>query len=256
MPDGRRLSRGAIAAASRTYHGDGMERVDDDQRTSDAGSALSDVFWLGGSPCAGKSTVAEVLARRFEIDVYRVDEAFEDHVPALDPARQPELVRWLAASANERWLRPVDDLVREAVACYREHFAMVLADVVVRARPRPLLVEGTALLPAEVSAVVPRGDRALWLVAAPDFQRRHYRQRAWARSVVASSDDPERAFENWMERDVRFAAWVQAETDALGLYRMTVDGGRTVDEVAQAAATQCGWGGGGRGLPLRRAPSG
>jgi adenylylsulfate kinase-like enzyme len=30
---------------------------------------MNDVLWLGGSPCAGKSTVAGVLARRFGLDL-------------------------------------------------------------------------------------------------------------------------------------------------------------------------------------------
>ena len=207
-------------------------------------SAWASAYWLGGSPCAGKSTVAGILARRYDLDVYRVDEAFEDHARRLDPLRQPALARWLAASPNERWLQPVDDLVNDAIACYREHLGMVLEDVAARTWARPLLVEGTALLPIEVAGVAPSRERALWLLAAPGFQRRHYRERAWAWDVVASSDDPERAFENWMERDVCFAAWVAAEADALGLERLTVDGGRTADEVADAVAAHFGWAGG------------
>jgi 2-phosphoglycerate kinase len=205
------------------------------------------ILWLGGSPCAGKSTVAALLARRFGLDLYRVDEAFERHASRLDAARQPALVRWCAASADERWLQPIDALLSEAIACYREHWRMVLEDVVARQETRPLLVEGTALLPAEVARVVPHRGRALWLVADPDFQRRHYRERAWAWGVVASSDDPERAFENWMERDVRFASWVAAEADALGQRWLTVDGGRTVDEVAAAVAEAFGLGCAGAG---------
>jgi hypothetical protein len=222
-----------------------MEHVEGDERMPAPDEALEGVFWLGGSPCAGKSTVAEILASRFELDVYHVDEAFDRHARGLDPSRQPALARWCAASANERWHRPVDDLVGEAIACYREHFALIAADVSARTGRRPLLVEGTALLPSAVAGIVASGARALWLVASPDFQRRHYRQRAWAWDVVASSDDPERAFEQWMDRDVRFAAWVAAEADALGLGRVTVDGGRTVDEVADVVAARLGWHGGG-----------
>ena len=206
-------------------------------------SAWAGTYWLGGSPCAGKSTVAGILARRYDLDVYHVDEAFERHVGRHDPAHQPTLVRWLAASANERWLRPVHDLVNEAVACYREHLALVLEDVAERSGVRPLLVEGTPLLPTAVAGVALRRERAAWLLAAPEFKRRSYRERAWARGVVASSDDAELAFENWMERDVRFAAWVAAEADALGLQRITVDGGRTADEVADAVADHFGWSG-------------
>lgn len=201
---------------------------------------MNDVFWLGGSPCAGKSTVAGALATRFGLDLYRVDEAFDDHARRFDPARQPTLVRWIGASANERWLQPIDVLLRDAIDCYREHVGLVMEEVLARPKPRPLLVEGTALLPAEVARVAFHERRSLWLVPAPEFQRRHYRERTWARGVVASSDDPARAFENWMDRDVRFASWVAAEVDALGLRRFTVDGGRTVDEVAEVVAEAFG----------------
>jgi hypothetical protein len=40
-----------------------------------------------------------------------------------------------------------------------------------------------------------------------------------------------------MERDVRFARWVMAEVNALGLEFLEVNGKRTIEENAMAVAT-------------------
>lgn len=59
------------------------------------------VFWLGGSPCSGKSSISEILADRFDLDVYHVDEAFKTHAQRLDPVHQPTLAKWRESSWNE-----------------------------------------------------------------------------------------------------------------------------------------------------------
>ena len=115
---------------------------------------LKDVFWLGGSPCAGKSSISNILASRFDLDVYRVDEAFENHVQKLDSEVHATLVKWCAASWNERWMQSVESLVQEVIACYREHFTLILDDVLALPKHKSLLVEGTALMPKEVARVL------------------------------------------------------------------------------------------------------
>ena len=40
-----------------------------------------------------------------------------------------------------------------------------------------------------------------------------------------------------MERDIRFAEWVEAEATALNLTMLKVDGNRTLEENAEAIAT-------------------
>jgi broad-specificity NMP kinase len=46
---------------------------------TEAADKANSVFWLGGSPCAGKSSISERLASDFGLDIYHVDEAFEIH---------------------------------------------------------------------------------------------------------------------------------------------------------------------------------
>lgn len=198
---------------------------------------LGHVFWLGGSPCAGKSTVGEILASRFGLDVYRVDEAFEVHVRSLDPALHPALTKWLAASWNQRWMRPVESLLQEVVACYREHFTLILEDLLSMSGRGPLLVEGTALLPEQVAGVLAERSRAIWLVPTAEFQREHYSKREWVGEILRQCDNAEAAFANWMGRDAKFARWVEAEAKALSLEVLQVDGELTVEEGAAAVAS-------------------
>jgi 2-phosphoglycerate kinase len=203
----------------------------------DSAETLENVFWLGGSPCAGKSSISELIADRFGLEVYHVDEAFEVHAQSFDPFRHPTLTKWLAASWNQRWMQPVDALVQDVIACYQEHFTLILEDLCCLAK-RPLLVEGSALLPKEVAGVLSRQSRAIWVIPSADFQRMHYPRRVWALNIVALCNHPAEAFHNWMERDIRFAKWIEEEARALQLPLLRVDGNRTVEENAQAVAIQ------------------
>lgn len=203
---------------------------------SEAEDWLKKVFWVGGSPCSGKSSISEILARRFDLDIYHVDEAFETQRQRLNPAQQPALSKWLASSWNERWMQPLDSLVADAIACYREHFALIVDDIAARPGGKSLLVEGTALLPREMAEMLPNPGQAIWIVPTPSFQREHYAQRQWARAIVEQCDDPNAALRNWMERDIRFAEWIEAEVRALDLQLLQIDGRLTIAESAQEVA--------------------
>jgi shikimate kinase len=202
---------------------------------------LKDVFWLGGSPCAGKSSISNILASRFDLDVYRVDEAFENHVQHLDSEVHATLVKWCAASWNERWMQSVESLVQEVIACYREHFTLILDDVLALPKHKSLLVEGTALMPKEIARVLTSRNQAVWVVPTADFQREHYAKRDWVSGIVQQCDDSEAAFQNWMERDIQFASWITAEAEILGCKVFVVDGQHTIEENALKIAAHFGF---------------
>src|SRR5438105_2762581 len=195
------------------------------------------VFWLGGSPCSGKSSISRILAGRFDLDVYHVDEALETHMKRLDPVHHPALTKWSESSWDERWMQPIDNLVQNVIACYQKHLALILEDILEISKRKSLLVEGNALLPRPLASVLTNRSQAIWLISSADFQRAQYSEREWASTIVAQCSDPETAFDNWMERDIRFAEWVEAEATALNLTMLKVDGNRTLEENAEAIAT-------------------
>lgn len=209
---------------------------------------LSHIYWLGGSPCSGKSTIANALAERFGFYNYNCDEAYYRHLERISPERQPVWSRLARLSSEDLWItRPVEQQVAEEIEVYREQFPFILADLLALPAGRPVLVEGAALLPECVASLFPDSARripaaprpecaaslearAVWVVPSPGFQQEHYRRRGWWREVVKDCSNPALAFDNWMQRDMAFARFVRAQAAGLGLPGLLVDGTQTIEQ--------------------------
>jgi hypothetical protein len=128
-------------------------------------------IWIGGAPGVGKTTVASILARRHGLRLYSADTRTWQHRDRAIAAGNAAAMRWESLSRDDRRRAADDDLI--AMSLYLERGAMVVADV--RALPdSPLVVaEGSVLRPQDV----PPGASALWLLAGPDFQQMHLRER-------------------------------------------------------------------------------
>jgi hypothetical protein len=205
---------------------------------------LSHVYWIGGSPCAGKSTAAAAIAARFGMTSYNCDDAFEIHEHIVDPERSPTLHRVSRLSWNELWMRPVDQQIREEMALYREEMTLILDDLRNLPADRPILAEGTAFMPAFLDELGIPDRRTIWLVPTPAFQRAHYARRDWVEGILAQCDDPGQAWHNWMERDIDYAARVAEEARALGRKLVTVNGSQSPGEVLAVVEAHFGLPGG------------
>ena len=202
---------------------------------------LAHIFWMGGSPCSGKSSIAELLSRRHELQYYQCDGAFAEHGRRVSALGQPTFHKLLSMTWDEIWTRPVDLQLREEIAIYREEFAMILDDLLALPPSPPILAEGTALLPDCVNDVLVNHNQAMWIVPSESFQREHYPDRGpWVQDILRQCADPDLAFRNWMDRDVAFARWVSRRTTELGLEMIEVDGKRTIADNAQAVARHFG----------------
>ena len=206
----------------------------------------SGVFFLGGSPCCGKSHVAEMLAERYGLAHYQIDIKIGEAMRTLDPERYPNLVRWWAMRSDARWLQSQERLMDDVLACYREQFDWVLADIEETTCDALLLVEGSPLLPSWLSERKGPRVRAAWMVPSEAFQREHYGRRAFVAPFLGDCSDPEQAFENWMRRDAAYAQLVTEQTGALDLPLLVVDGGDSVGDAAAWVARRLGLGAGTR----------
>lgn len=199
-----------------------------------------DVYWIGGSPCSGKSSIAEALASDFGMRVYHCDEHFDAHVAAADPMLQPRLHNLRTISWEALFMRPVPEQVAGEIAIYHEQIALILDELRRLSSEKGLIVEGAALLPRLVTPLLPDPSHAIFVVPSGPFQRATYARRPWRHDLLAQCSDPERAWENWMARDEQFGQYVAAEARAASLCVLHVDGSQTVESNTRAVATYFG----------------
>lgn len=199
-------------------------------------SEFGHVFWLGGSPCAGKSSIAQQLAEQFDLHFYHCDSEFERQLKQITADSAPTIHHLHQLSCNELWLRPVDEQLRTEIAYHHEQFQMVLADLQQLPTDQKILVEGAVLMPTAVFPHLAHPHQAIWVVPTPAFQRHHYAQRPWIHGVLQNCSQPDLAFENWMQRDIAYAKWTQQETAVRNLNCLVVDGTHTIEENQQRVA--------------------
>lgn len=207
---------------------------------------LQRVYWLGGSPCSGKSSVADLLHERYGIAVYPIDDALREHYGPFNPRTQPCLYRWTNPDKSptfwdDIWMRPVDDLLAEVFHCYEETFDLVLSDILLNHTDSFVLVEGNCLTPSTIAPILSNSSHALWMAPTEEFQRTMYAQRAeWVQQILSQYSDPDQAMQDWMDRDVAFAAQIVLEARENGYELLTVSDQRSIEQNANLVAMHFG----------------
>jgi hypothetical protein len=193
--------------------------------------ALSNVLWVGGSVCAGKSSVATVLAERYRLRVYHFDRQEPFHIYRSVPEHEPHLIAFMAMTMDQRWvLRSPDEMARQSIAQWSEdRFPMVVDDLLGLPGTGPIIAEGAGLFPAQVEPLLSDTRAAIWLIGSAEFIRQVRSVRGEAGGVANLTSDPPRAFENLVARDLLMAQYARREADLCGLTIVDVDAQNVAD---------------------------
>lgn len=192
-------------------------------------------YYIGGSPCSGKSTVAEELAARFGLTYFKADDFLDEFIDRGAAVEMPVCSRIRSMSAEETWMRPPQVQCREELAFYVEIASLLSRRL--EALTGPVVAEGAAFLPEVLRAwgVVPQ--RCIAITPTREFQISRYSQRPWVPHVLRECSDPAAAFANWMERDALFAQEVRRQCAQTGYASLLTDGSVSEEErLAQVAA--------------------
>jgi len=206
-------------------------------------TGLSCVYWIGGSPGAGKSTVTRLLATRHNLWAYYFDwhEAAHTLLQQHAPEQFPASDAFFQMSMDERWLlRTPTRMAEHTIAIWTERFRLVLADLETTPPDRGVIIEGSGFFPDCVSRVVSSSHRGIWLVPTQEFVRRVRLTRSPA--GMSGTSEPMQALENLIERDILLAEHVVDEANRWGFNVIQIDGSQSIAEIAAQAEVYFGLG--------------
>jgi 2-phosphoglycerate kinase len=191
---------------------------------------LSNIYWIGGAPCSGKSTIAETLAFKYGFNLFKSDDHMYAHMRLADAQTQPIMAKVAGLSWDEIWTRPVEVQLQDELAFYHEELAMLLDELALYPQGQPILAEGNAWLPDLIDPLHLPPGRIVYIVPTRDFQVGNYAQRGFIQDILSQCANPQAAFENWMERDARFGEVVSRDARQRGLPVILVDGRLSIEE--------------------------
>ncbi|MGC4765097.1 hypothetical protein ACLQ20_19805 [Micromonospora sp. DT46] len=218
---------------------EGMHTRQADLTTDAIREGLGNVFWIGGGPASGKSTIARRLANRYGLHLYATDDVMGDHADRVTAEEAPCLDRFKAMDMDERWLTRSPEIMLDTFHWFHgEAFHLIVDDLLSLPTGTRVVAEGFRLLPHLVKPLLAEVDRAVWLLPTADFRDAALAQRGSTWQIPAKTSDPERARQNLSERDRLFTERLIVETDRLGVRAIRLVPGMCEDEVADQVARQ------------------
>ncbi len=191
---------------------------------------INNAYFIGGSPCSGKSTIAEQLSLNYDLEYLNIDDYEQEHIGKASPEQHPIMYKWSQMSWNEIWMRSVEKQVEEEFEFYRERFPMILDELRRFEIDSRFILESAALLPELLKNLNLDKNRVIYLIPSKKFQIKHYSKRNFKDGILEQCNQPETAFKNWMDRDHHFGRKVKKQAKDLGYKVIDVDGKRTIEE--------------------------
>lgn len=185
---------------------------------------LQHIYFIGGSPCSGKSTIAEMIAKTYNLYYFKVDDFLEKYMNQGREKGKEICVKQFELSIEETWMREPQLQCEEELIFYREIFDFILEDLANIKYQKGIITEGAAYLPELMQKYFIDKKHYVNITPTEEFQWHHYKQRTWVPYVLEGCKDKEKAFENWMKRDTLFGEYVKKQAKAMGYETFVTDG--------------------------------
>lgn len=186
---------------------------------------------IAGSPCAGKSTVSEILSKKYGYQLIKVDDFLGKHIEDATKD-QPILYRWQTTPWHELFSRSAELQHKEELQFYQEEWLLLLNDIDENIISDKVLIEGCAMMP-DLVETLEEDIKVVYMVPEEAFQRMHYEKRTWAFDMLRDAEDPQEAFDRWMLRDIEFAKTIKQAAEERGFPTIVIDGSKSVEVIVE-----------------------
>jgi len=200
--------------------------------------SLQHVLWVGGAPCAGKTTLSKRPTNDFSMLYYDGDCHFEEHFEtasdespvtcrARDRVHRENSSAWMFEQESEEMAVFMRDLGREDLV-------RAIKDLLELPSDRPIVVDLYNGHPPWMRRVVDP-DRMIFLVSTDAFQESGWHQRDGAfRREIEQCDDPEWSMTQFIDCCLTMSRQVQEECREYGLPLLITGGCLELDEAYEA----------------------
>ena len=189
------------------------------------------IYYIGGSPCSGKTTIAQQIAEERNLLYFSVDDELGKYAQMGAEKGYPICQKQWKLSPDETWLRDPAVMCREELQFYREIFEFIKEELSEVSKDRTVITEGAAFLPELMKKAGISKEEYLCLTPVKEFQIEYYQKREWVPMILEGCSDKEKAFGNWMERDVLFAEEVRQQCKNAGYSSLVTDGRIEIGEM-------------------------
>ena len=205
---------------------------------------LENVYWMGGAGCSGKSTVAELLAAQFDLELYSGD-SWLHRLDRSDPQIHPFLTRINRFRKGEielekhPFLWPPPEQMQSLIQGWTEYFPFYVEDLQRYPAGTQVIIEGAQMLPEFLEGLVDP-KRAIYLNATESFIREWSLSRSAEQAHLRRVADPDTAAENRIQVTILIGQYISRSARDRGFRVVSVDGSKTPQEVAGIVAEHFG----------------
>ena len=108
---------------------------------------MAKIYYIGGSPCAGKSTVAEILSQKYDLYYFKVDDFLDSYTKSGALKGYPICKKTVELNAEQIWMRDPSLQCREEFQFYEEIFEYIVSDLNQISCKNGIITEGAAYVP-------------------------------------------------------------------------------------------------------------
>lgn len=180
----------------------------------------TDLYWVVGGACSGKSTVSRDLADELDLATIDMDARIYGGFPT-DPTRHPAVTRWFSADHPLGWVLSLrwDDFDALNRATNAEFLDLLADELGATPAPQASIVDGGFTHPSVLAQVV-SPTRLVCLAVSPEQSARCWEtspERAEMRGWVRALPDPDAHWARFLEFDRRMSETMVSESHASGV---------------------------------------
>ena len=202
---------------------------------------LRNVYFITGTPCAGKTTVTKALGKKYNIPVYVIDDQFTIHQLLSDPEHQPNMNRHFR-DADEFFGRSVGEYRNWLVGNSREQLDYVLLDLIKLSQDRIVLCD--IHIVAEEALRITDPSRIAFLLKKPEDLVEEYSNRPdhqGFHDFIHSASDYSQARETCNETLYSLNIERYNAIKNSDFFWLERDDSRSVDETVSLVEKHFGW---------------